>query len=109
MRVLGVFAGVCGSFLVGCTGARAPTFRVVEAQLTEESGDGYVVTFTLEGENRNGFGLPLREVEYRLVLEGDEVFSGRRSAESTLVAGSTGLVRLPVSVAFEEGWGCRRR
>ncbi|GAB4545926.1 MAG: hypothetical protein Tsb0013_04180 [Phycisphaerales bacterium] len=95
----------CVVCLVGCTGAQAPSFRVVEAQLTEESSDGYVVTFTLEGENRNGFGLPLREVEYRLSLEGEEVFVGRRSAEATLPAGSTGLVTLPVSVAFGEGVG----
>ncbi|MEM1424266.1 MAG: LEA type 2 family protein [Planctomycetota bacterium] len=89
----------------GCTGATAPTFRVLDASLTSETDEGYVVTFTLEGENTNGFELPLREVDYRLVLEGEEVFTGRRSAEVTLAADSRGVVTLPVSVAFGEGVG----
>ncbi len=78
---------------------------MLEAELTSESDQGYVVTFTLEGMNDNGFPLPLREVRYRLVLEGQTVFTGQRSAEATLPAGSTGLVYLPVSVPFGEGVG----
>ena len=93
------------ALLAGCTGASAPSFRVLDASLTSETDDGYVVTFTLEGENANGFELPLREVDYRLELDGETVFTGRRSAEVTLAAGSTGEVRLPVSVPIVEGRG----
>lgn len=109
MRMKALFVMMLGALwsvvMGGCTGATAPTFRVLDASLTSETEDGYVVTFTLEGENANGFELPLREVEYRLELEGEEVFTGRRSAEVTLPADSTGEVMLPVSVAFEEGRG----
>lgn len=100
-----VLVGLSACALGGCSTAKAPTFSVVEAKLTSESAEGYVVTFVLEGENRNGYPLPLREVEYRLVLEGETVFSGRRSAEATLPERATQRVVLPVSVPFADGVG----
>jgi len=56
--------------------------------------------FTLDARNENEDGLPLRTVEYRLDLNGREVFSGTRSAESTLRRLGTQQLKLPAVVSI---------
>lgn len=81
----------------GCSGISAPTFTVQEVAITEQSTEGVVLTFTLEGVNRNAEPLPLREVQYALWLDGREVFRGTRSAEVTLSKYSARTILLPAA------------
>lgn len=94
-------AGALGG--VGCSSISAPTFAVQSVAITEQSEAGVVLTFTLEGENRNSVPLPLREVQYSLWLDGREVFQGKRSAEVTLSKFSTRTLTLPVSARTPGG------
>ncbi len=87
-----------GALVCGCSTALPPDFRVVEAELTGTTGEGYVVTFTLEGTNPNDFPLPLEDVTYALDRGAGLVFTGTRSAEATLPAMGSQFVRLPVAV-----------
>jgi len=86
------------AMLGGCAG-KAPTFKVVDVAITEESPEASVVTFMLEGENAGKEPLPLREVTYSLTLDGQHVFNGYRRAEVTLPAGGPPQrIALPVIV-----------
>lgn len=89
----------------GCS-TKAPTFRVVDVAVTQESPEASVVTFVLEGENAGKESLPLREVAYSLSLDGKQVFSGTRRAETTLPAGGPPQqIKLPVVVTAEDAGG----
>lgn len=90
---------------VGCS-VKAPTFKVVDVAVTEESPEASVVTFVLEGENSGKEPLPLRDVNYSLSLDGKQVFSGMRHAETTLPAGGPPQrIALPVVVRAEDSGG----
>jgi hypothetical protein len=95
---------VAAALLAGCSGP-APTFRVLDIEVSDESPQATVVTVTLEGENRGEEALPLRDVRYTLSLDGRPVFSGVRSAEATLPAGGVERVRLPVAITAEQAGG----
>lgn len=69
---------------VGCSTVETPQLTVVDARITEETDEGVMIEFTLEGVNENPQELPLREVTYTLSVDGRRVFSGQRSAEATL-------------------------
>lgn len=94
-------AGAAG-LLGGCSSYEAPNLKVMEARVTERSGEGVVLTFTIDAENPNEESLPLRDVQYRVTLDGREVFSGKRSAEATLRRYGTQQIRLPAVVAMSE-------
>lgn len=87
----------------GCSSISAPSFTVQNVAITEQSDAGVVLTFTLEGENRNSVPLPLRQVEYALWLDGREVFRGKRSAEVTLSKFSSRTLTLPVAARTPDG------
>ncbi len=87
---------------LGACGHHKPTFTVVNVALTEETPEGFVLTFTLEGENRNPEPFPLRRVHYGLSLDGRRVFSGSRDAETTLQRFGRQTLKLPVAIAFED-------
>ncbi|TVQ33104.1 MAG: hypothetical protein EA376_03350 [Phycisphaeraceae bacterium] len=81
--------------LTGCHSA--PTLRVIDAEITEQTDDGFVVTFHLEGLNPNDDPLPLRRVNYSLSLDGRRVFEGVRSPEATLPRRGVQRFSLPVA------------
>lgn len=85
----------------GCWGVREPTFRVAGVGITQETERATVLTFRVVGENTNSEPLPLRDVRYSLVLDGERVFSGHRSAETTLNRFGTQTVDLPATVLAE--------
>ena len=86
--------------LVGCESYSAPVLSMAKAQPLERTPDGCSMLFTLDARNDNEEALPLRTVEYRLDLNGREVFSGTRSAEATLRRQGTQQLRLPAMVAL---------
>lgn len=86
--------------LGGCESYSAPLLSMSRAEPTERTPDGCAMLFTLDARNENEDALPLRTVEYRLDLNGREVFVGTRSAESTLRRLGTQQLKLPAVVSL---------
>ncbi len=63
------------------------------------SGGADSLEFTLNLRNDNPDGVPLRVVDYTVEIDGQQVFSGTRSAEATVPARGVQSMRLPA--AFE--------
>jgi hypothetical protein len=84
----------------GCESYAAPVLSMTRAEPTERTPDGCAMLFTLDARNTNEDGLPLRTVEYRVDLNGREVFVGTRSAEATLRRLGTQQLKLPAVVAL---------
>ncbi|MCC6675999.1 MAG: LEA type 2 family protein [Phycisphaerales bacterium] len=99
---VGVLSVLTGVLAGGCSSYEAPNLKVVEARVSERSAEGVVLMFTLDAENPNEEGLPLRSVDYRVLLDGREVFTGTRSAEATLRRYGTQQIRLPAVVAMTD-------
>lgn len=93
---------VLAAILGGCASYRAPEFSVTEARAGARSNDGVEMFFTLDARNDNDAALPLRDVEYRVELDGRTVFSGTRSAEATLRRLGTQKITLPAVVRLDE-------
>lgn len=86
-----------GLSLTGCDAYRAPALSVASAEAIERTPDGVSILFTLDAQNDNDTQLPLREVEYRVDLDGRQIFSGTRSAEATLRRHGIQQIKLPAS------------
>jgi hypothetical protein len=84
--------------LGGCALYASPRLTVTDAQLTDESSDGLVVTFTVAATNPNRVQFPLRSITYSLWLDGRRVFTGSRSPEATLARLSVQELTLPAAV-----------
>ena len=59
--------------------------------------DGSVMWFELTIENTDTVDLPLAEARYSVMVDGETVFRGVRSAEATAPAMGNATVRLPAS------------
>jgi LEA14-like dessication related protein len=94
--IAALLAGAMGS--VGCESYSSPVLSMAKAEPTERTQEGAAMLFTLDARNDNDDPLPLREVEYRVDLNGKEVFHGSRSAEATLRRLGIQQLRLPASV-----------
>jgi hypothetical protein len=84
----------------GCQSYTPPTLSVSRAEPLEHTPDGCSMVFTIDARNDNEDALPLRTVEYRLDLNGSEVFHGTRSAEATLRRLGAQQLKLPAVVAL---------
>ncbi len=89
-----------GVMLGGCSSTKAPSLRVIDATVTERSGEAAVVSFLIELDNPNDQPLQLREFSYSVSIDGQTVFSAKRSAEATLPQHSTQQMFLPGVVPF---------
>lgn len=89
----------------GCSSVQHPRLEVVDARIGEQTSDGVVIEFTLQGENANTVELPLREVSYALEVDGRRVFSGQRSAEATLRRLGSQRFLLPAVVPASDATG----
>ncbi len=98
--VVVLFALIVAAFGAGCESYTAPALSVTKAEPTERTPDGCAMLFTIDARNENEKPLPLRTVEYRVDLNGREVFSGTRSAEATLRRLGTQQIRLPAVVVL---------
>ena len=97
-----VLAAFGAGSLIGCVGVKEPTLRVVEARVAERTDEGVVMHFVVEGENVNEKELPLLEAEYRVSLNGREVFRARRSPEAALRRKGVQRFVLPAAVPAGE-------
>lgn len=100
-RALSLVVGLLGLvMLTGCV--TRPTASVEAGQATEATDEALVLTFTVVAKNRGETELPLRMVDYKLVVDGKRVFKGRRSAEATLSRQDEQRIELPVPVKWED-------
>jgi hypothetical protein len=97
------------AILSGCSGITSPRLSVAEVVPGERSDDGLALKFVLNGENDNDVGLPLRTVQYRVELAGQEVFSGTRSPEATLRRLGVQQITLPAVVRLADHPGIASR
>lgn len=74
----------CGIFLAACSSAADPTFKVLGANVREQTEHGFVLEILIEGDNNNAKPLPLRDVTYTVEVEGFNTFSGTRYPEVIL-------------------------
>lgn len=91
VAVVGLALGVIG----GCSGYAQPTITGAGARTIDTTADGVAMEFLLDVANSNDEGLPLRDVEYTLDIEGETVFRGTRSAEATASRKATQRIVLP--------------
>jgi len=96
MSVLLVCVLGCVSLLVGgCSKAIAPSFLAVGVRELEVSNERSIIEFTIEATNPNKEPIPLRQIRYRVEIDGVELYSGVRSPETTLNTFATQTFTLP--------------
>ncbi len=95
MAVLGC---VGATMLGGCVATASPRLSVADVRVTEVSGGGSSMVVVVRAENPNDQPLPLRDVEYRVSLDGSQVFSATRAAEAVLPRYGAVDLELPVAV-----------
>ncbi len=85
----------------GCSRPGPPRFQAVGVTRTGSSAEGVELLFHINAINDNKDALPLRRITYTLALDGQEVFSGVRSPETTLSRYETHEIDLPAIVPIE--------
>lgn len=83
--------------LGGCLNTAAPRLSIADVQVTGVTDAGSSMLVTVRAENPNDQPLPLRTVNYRLTMDGQEVFAATRGAEAVLPR--YGVLDLPLPVA----------
>ena len=87
--------------LVGCSNAVAPGFEAVGVQEVERDAEKSVIEFRVRAINPNADPIPLRTVSYRVEINGEQVFEGVRSPETTLHTYAESEFVLPAVIRSE--------
>ncbi|MCA9278115.1 MAG: LEA type 2 family protein [Phycisphaeraceae bacterium] len=89
---------------VGCSAPVSPPSIHVEpgATIIEQSDHGMVVQVNITAANPNTEPLPLRDIEYHVDMNGQRVFAGKRSAETTLRRNDEHTISLPVVIKADQ-------
>lgn len=82
----------------GCEHSR-PTVEVRGVEVRSSGPEGSVLAFTLDATNPGDEILPLKRVDYRVELNGREVYSGVRAPEATLSPNGKQTIVLPAAIA----------
>jgi len=96
-QMLLVLAASCLA-LGGCWSTPTPMISVIGLAAGETTPDGSLLILELEAQSTAEDQLPLKEVRYRVTLDGREVFSGFRSPQATLRRFGTQRLLLPAVV-----------
>jgi len=91
--------------IAGCTTATAPSVSMSGMSVAFDEPEGSVMWFELTVVNTNAVDLPLAEARYSVVVDGETVFRGVRSAEATAPAKGEATIRLPASAPNSSGVG----
>lgn len=98
----GMFAMV---LIAGCASTRDPIVVVSDAAAGEKSAEALRLNFTLDLDNPNQQSLRLAELDYRVKIDGRQVFQGTRSAEATLASADHRRMVIPAIIPYEAmGW-----
>ena len=92
--LLAVLACVVG-LLGGCNKAIAPKFEAVGVRQLTNTDERSTIEFSIEATNPNKEPIPLKQISYRVEIDGVEVFAGVRSPETTLHTYSSHIFKLP--------------
>jgi len=90
---------LCG--LGGCLNTAAPRLSIADVRVTQVADGGSSMLVLVRAENPNHKPLPLGNVDYRVTMNGQEVFAGTRSAEAVLPR--YGVLDLPLPVSVPAG------
>ncbi len=82
-------------FFVGCSGIRQPRFESVGVREVERTDSRVVYAFVIKATNPNKESVPLKEISYRVTLDGQHTFDGLRSPETTLYTYAEHTFELP--------------
>lgn len=94
-----LLAGTLAAFMLGgCLNTAAPRLSIADVTVTEAGAEGSSMVVLVRAENPNDKPLPLRNIDYRVSLNGDEVFAATRAAEGVLPRFGVLNLALPVSV-----------
>lgn len=85
-------------FLGGCHQAMPPSFTAVGVHEVEHTQDRSVIEFVVEATNPNKEPIPLKQIIYRVEIDGVEVFAGVRSPQTTLHTYSSHEFKLPAVI-----------
>lgn len=89
--------------LGGCSTYESPKLEVADVKVGEKTPEGVVLVFTLSARNDNASNpLPLKKIDYTLVMDGREVFSGGRSPEATLRPLGAQSIRVPAVIRLAD-------
>jgi LEA14-like dessication related protein len=94
------------SILSGCSSAgikdlvEAPKIQVHKVEMGNFSLRGGSATFVLDIQNPNKFPIPLTGFDYGLRLNGVEVARADKAQKTTIRAGESQKVRVPVNLSF---------
>jgi len=84
--------------MVACSGYQAPTFEAVGVREIERSDEQAVLAFRVEATNPNRDPMELGPATYTLSIDGNDVFTGVRSPQSTLHTFSSHAFELPAVI-----------
>ncbi len=93
--------GVMCCFLAGCALGRAPQVQVMDDIPIEQSDEAMRVEFLFEFTNPHDSPIELRELTYRVHVDGRSVYTGRRAAQATLPALGTTSLTVPAVIPIE--------
>lgn len=82
--MLVLFLALASVLQIGCSKAMAPSFRAMGVEEIERGEGRSVIEFRVRASNPNDEPIPLRSVTYRVQINGEQVYSGLRSPETTL-------------------------
>jgi len=84
--------------LGGCSQLVPPTFTTQSIREMESVDGRSRMVFVINAKNENKKPIPLEQVKYRVLLDGQEVFAGIRSPEATLPGFGSMVFELPAIV-----------
>jgi LEA14-like dessication related protein len=87
--------------MTGCNKSSAPTFSAVGVRQLEDDGNRTIIQFSIEAKNPNKEPIPLKQISYRVEMNGTEVFRGVRSPETTLHTFSSHVFYLPAVLPID--------
>jgi hypothetical protein len=102
-RTLALAAAAALAGMGGCSSTPAPEISVLGVSPSDRTPDGVLMLVRLEAQSTAEDALPLREVSYRVRLDGREVFRGSRSPEATLRRFGSQTLLLPVVFPSADG------
>jgi LEA14-like dessication related protein len=95
--VSGVGLVVCALGSVSCS-TKPPGFTVVDIVIADSTPEATILDVVLEGTNGNTEPLPLYEIRYTMVIDGQSVATATRSPQATIPKRGTQSFRIPVAV-----------
>ncbi len=84
--------------MIGCAHTTPPTIELAGANVASSSSEATIVNFQIKLTNPGDEQLPLRELNYAVSLDGQNVATLRRSAESTMPQHGIIMLNIPAVI-----------